>query len=728
MRTIFLLLSLVSWKAQAAPQGVKIETPANDDSPLISQPQNSDQNIGLEDNAIENPLPSQSQTLPDIQTQNNQIILPVQTPAAAQAQKTKTAPQASPSQNTSSTPPVQSQEKNKRLPIGIPPGGPAWTREKSNLGSLQDLNQNANPAGVATLQRQLREIFDREIAGHESRHKSQSPKVEGKTENAFDRVYQAASVADSASAIDSPVLFEASLSVVQKAAKKGELSPLTASFLNRTLRQAAAKKAKQALPQLLKETAQAALEREDSVFKRAMKAFESWNDLLGTRKKPLISNWPQTFDYLQNLNYSALKEPLSSVSFASRLRIEKTPSGQFKAILPPFPLNLSIQLLPQPTNSEKNLALIFGAQEIFSPALDLSWKAFYDIERRLGKQSPLASAWAAARYSAQIESRRLWDWFWETLAMFRKPQSVNLGNEVTFKTHNRNFQKIASLALAPPRNFKSSFPVAFLNLSSINHPYFDFKRRPTLSSAENLAQAYQNLSGDFSGAQGLSDLTQTLKAAPASLADSKILGYWTERIYSSSIAFLFEALKRSARSLKKPVFFVDRGSAGSPGTVLLVLRNSGTNSVFKLLKEARFDALSQSGWIYALKYPGHPQIQSTVSLAEDIVSGKIKSLPQNSALILSPIAEREMSQAVRAYQGLKDSQALIHWWNQFANRPNADAIGIALSQKLWALKNHSGITPQSLFPIFKAIKQSFPRTAQKRKFSADIHALTRRNI
>ena len=727
MRTILLLLSLASWKAQAGPQGIKIETPANDDSPVVSQPQNSDQDIGLQDNAIQNPLPSQSQTLPSIQVQNDQIILPAQTPAATQAQKTEVSlsPTASPSQTSSSVPPVKSQGTNGHLPVGVPPGSPEWRREKSNLGSLQ----NENPKDIEALQNQLRKIFDSEIAGHKSRQKSQAPKVEGKTENAFDRVYQAASVADSASAIDSPVLFKASLSVAQKAAKKRELSPLAVSFLKRTILQAAAKKAEQSLSQLLKETAQAALNRKDSAFKRGIEAFKSWNDLLGTREKPLVSNWPKTLNYLQNLNRSALKGPLSSVSFASKLRMKKIPLGQFKAILPPFPLKLSIQLLPRPRGPAENLALIFGAQEIFSPALDLSWKAFYDLERNLARQSPLASAWAAARYSAEIESRRLWDWFWQTLAMFRKPQRVNLGNEISFKTHNPNFQKIASLILASPQNFKSNLPVAFLNLASIDNPYFDFKRRPSLSSAENLAQAYRNLSGDLSGVQGLSDLAQSLKAAPTSLADPKILDYWTERIYSSSIAFLFKALKRAASSLNKPVFFVDMGNSQSPETVLLVLRDSERNNIPELLKEARFDVLSQSGWVYALKYPSHHQIQPTLSLAEGIASGKTKSLPlKNSSSISTPLDEHEMSQAVRAYQGLKDAQALIHWWNQFSNRPDAAAMGINLSKKLWALKNHSGITPQSLFPIFKAIKQSFPKTAQKRQFSADIHALTRHDI
>ncbi len=397
MRTIFLLLSLASWKAQAGPQ-IKIETPASNDSPVLSQPQNSDQDLGIEQNQIQTQLPSQSQTLPSVQIQNDPIILPAQTPAAAQTQKTNSAPasQASPSQTNPSIPPVQSQAKNVHLPIGVPPGSPEWTSPKSSLGSLQNSNQNANPAEVEELQKQLRKIFDREIAGHKSRAKSQSHMVEGKTENAFDRVYQAASVADSASAIDAPVLFQASLSIAKKAAKKRELSPLTVSFLDRIIMRAAAKKAKIALSQLLEETAQAALEREDPTFKREMKAFKSWNDLLGTRKKPLISNWPKTLDYLQNLNRSALKETLPPDSFTSRLRMEKISSGQFKAILPPFPLSLSIQLLPRQAGSAGNLALIFGAQEIFSPALDLSWKAFYDLERRLGRQSPLSAAWAAA--------------------------------------------------------------------------------------------------------------------------------------------------------------------------------------------------------------------------------------------------------------------------------------------------------------------------------------------
>ncbi len=728
MRFLFLFFCLTSWKAQAVPQNVETETPSSDNSPVLSQPQTPDQDLGIQENPVQNALPSGSESLPSVQAQNAQIILPAQAKTSPQTQKTKVSPSLdkSPAKAVARRSLFQTQAKSKNLPVGIPPSNQAWTAREPSLNSIQ----NANPEDVEALQNQLRKIFDREAASPKRRKKTSSPQVPGKAENAFDRVYQAASVAASASAYDAPLLFKSALSTTDKAVKKGELVRAIASQFKRAILQSALIKAEKSLPGLLKSTAEAALNRRDSLFARGLKAFESWNGLLGIRKKPIILNWTETRSYLQNLKKSAPQETDARVQVNSSLRMEKMPSGQFKAVLPPFELaTLSLKFLPRDFSQAGNLALVFGAQKVFSPTVAISWKAFYDLERNLGRKSPLAAAWTAAQYSVRIAGRRLWNWFWRVVSLLREPTRVNFGNGIEFKTHTPAFQGILRFL---DKNSGGQLPgssVVFLDLRSLTGPYFDFKRAPSARAAENLAKAYESLSGDSSGIQGLSDLTRTLKAAPASLADSKILSYWTERIYASAVAFLFQALKRASENTKRPVFFADQGTLQAQGTVLLVFQDSENNRASSLLKEAGFDAYVQSGWVYALKYPKPEEVESAILLAKAVALGKITSLPQKSGVWASkPFEDKRISQAVSAYQGLKDNQALINWWNQFAETPNALPMAITLSRKLWALKKNSRLSKKSLISVFKAIKRSLPKADQKRQFSSFLKTLTHRKI
>ncbi len=717
MRLIFLLSCLVSWKAHAGPQGIKIETPSSDNSPVLTQPQTPDQDLGVQENTLPNTAPSESEVLPSVQTQNAQIVSQTKIALTPQTQTTQGSSllKASPAQANA----VQTAGQN--LPVGLPPKSKAWKKEKQGLNSLQ----TANPEDVEALQNELRKIFDREIATPSREPQTPTAQIQGKTENAFDRIYQAASVAASASIYDAPVLFQSALKTTNESVKKGEILHAIAAQFKRAIFQSAAKKARQALPQLLEETATAALNRRTSVFERGLKAFESWNGLLGSPQKPLILNWPETQSYLQNLKKSAPQESSSLLESNSSLRLEETPSRQFKALLPPFSLaNLSLKLLPQ--SPAGNLALIFGGQKIFAPSLNLTWKAFYDLERNLAGKSLFAAALSAAKYSAQIWAHGLWNWFWRVVAMFRAPTRINFGNGIEFQTHTPAFKRILHFLDKNSNAPISGSSVVFLNLQPLTEPYFNFKRAPSVEDAENLAKAYQNLSGDSSGLQGLSAIAQSLKTAPAKSADPRILNYWTERIDASAIAFLFQALKRAAKNLKKPVFFADQGKNQDTGTILLVFHESENSRAVSLLKEAGFDDSLQSAWVYALKYPKPSEVQSDISLAEKTASGQIKSLPtKNLSQISKPIEDARINQAVLTYQGLKDQQALLNWWNQFALTPNATPMAIALSRKLWALRKKPGMSPHSLLSIFKALKQSLPSPAQKREFGAALQALTR---
>ncbi len=722
MRLILLLSCLVSWKAQAGPQGLKIETPSTDNSPILTQPQTPDQNLSAPENTPQETLPSESESLPDVGTQNAQTISPTKTVLTPQTQTAQNSPPLKTAPAQGNTAPTVGQN----LPVGLPPKNKTWKRQEKTLNSLR--NQNINSEDVAALQSELRKIFDRESASPSHAPQAPTTQVQGKTENAFDRIYQAASVAASASIYDAPVLFQSALETTDEAVKKKEIIQAIASQFKRVILQSAGRKSQQALPKLLKETAAAALNRKTTLFERGLKAFESWNSLLGNPQKPLILNWPETQSYLRNIEKSAPQETDSPIEVNSSLRLIETPARQFKALLPPFKLShLSLKFLPQ--GQVENLALIFGSQKVFAPPLNLSWKAFYALGRNLAGKSSLAAALSATKYSAQIFTHRLWNWFWRMVAMFRAPTRVNFGNGIKFQTHNPAFKRILRFLDKNPGQATPASSVVFLNLQTLSEPFFNFKRAPSVQDAENLAKAYQSLSGDSAGLQGLSDLAQSLKAAPAKSADPRILNYWNERIYASAMAFLFQALKRAADNLNKPVFFVSHGNNQIPTTILLVSHNLENSTAFSLLKEAGFDADIQSTWLYALKYPKPGAAQSDISLAEKIALGKIQSLPpKNPVETLVPKEDTRIRQAVLTYQGIKDKQALINWWNQFATTPNAAPMAIALSRQLWALRKNPGLSRKSLLAIFKTLKRSLPKPDQKREFSAALKSFTHRKI
>jgi hypothetical protein len=706
--------------AGAAEKSVDVEIP-NASPPAIPQTPNlGDQTdnslFNSGDTGLENP---QTETTPHPAIENTPIAIPESDSLTRQARapetQNKNAATPKSSQGTSPTS-IQTKilgtQKSKIPSKQTSSPNPILNSGAEEIGALQ----NAKAQDVLALQSTLRKIFDRDISKQGNGPKAGPPPIHGKTENFFDKVYQTATIAVSASPYDAPGLFRSALIMTKEAQTKHEIKPQIATALKKTLITAAFKKAEESLPLLLKETAQAAMDSERKTLERGLKAFVQWEDLLNAPQKPLIANGKSLAKYLDNLLSNSENQPYQKrIPISSNLRLKKL-HGQFKAVLPPFSVGeIPVKALGQngALSLDGNLPfLISDKPGIFSTQSLVNWDAFYQLERKTAGQSAFEAGSRATLYSGEIAAQEFWNWVLSLISQLKAPTSVDLGNDLSIRSHNPNYKNL--ILFKREMGQGPEMGTVFLDLSSINRPYFDFKRTASFKSAEDLAAAYQKLSGDSSGVKGLADLSQKLKEPRKTAGAPELSAYWTQKIYDSALVFLFQALKRGAENSGKTAIFADIGTSDVNGMIFVASENQ---ALIGLLKKSGFDIETLSPWNYALISRPNKEMRKILHLTQGIMSGQITSLPQRRAAFAQTLdapTKASLDQALKAYAtGLKDDQALMNWWDGYSKSPQALSLAQALAADIIARSKSLAMPEKSVSKILKAVTQSLPQNQQK---------------
>lgn len=226
----------------------------------------------------------------------------------------------------------------------------------------------------------------------------------GKTQDAEGRIRQTAQLANTASPGDAPGLY---LSAIKSAEET--FPSRWAQSIGRAIRDAAGRKAEQALPDLADGAYAAASQGRSPEVDRSFKAFDQWERLLGVPGRPLVGNRSHLESDVREVLRGALaSSPETAGPAAARAKVwfSRDARRSLQAVLPrsavrPVPELASAFALPGVYGSDARLGLKAGVTRVEEAGDEDLWAAFeaqptafngsrlvWRANRRAGASSP----------------------------------------------------------------------------------------------------------------------------------------------------------------------------------------------------------------------------------------------------------------------------------------------------------------------------------------------------